>query len=103
MCGCDKQRGIREGGRGVFDACSREVSNAARAVLRVKELKARKQSFNVKAEPRATACRRESAHATGKNMREGMTSSEARRVKEVERAVCELRKANEILKLASAF
>jgi transposase len=36
-------------------------------------------------------------------MREGVTSSEARRVKGFEREVCELRKTNEILKLASAF
>ena len=36
-------------------------------------------------------------------MREGVTTSEAQRVKELEREVRELRKANEILKLASAF
>jgi transposase-like protein len=36
-------------------------------------------------------------------VREGVTTSEARRVKELEREVRELRKANEILKLASAF
>ncbi|WP_422015542.1 IS3 family transposase [Roseateles sp.] len=36
-------------------------------------------------------------------VREGVTTSEAQRVKELERAVRELRKANEILKLASAF
>lgn len=35
--------------------------------------------------------------------REGMTTDEARRIKELEREVRELRKANEILKLASAF
>ena len=32
-----------------------------------------------------------------------MTTSEAQRVKELDREVCGLRKANEILKLASAF
>ena len=36
-------------------------------------------------------------------VREGVTTSEAQRVKELEREVRELRKANEILKLASAF
>lgn len=36
-------------------------------------------------------------------MREGITTSEAQRVKELEREVKELRRANEILKLASAF
>ena len=36
-------------------------------------------------------------------MREGVTTSEAQRVKELERENRELRKANEILKLASAF
>jgi transposase len=36
-------------------------------------------------------------------LREGPTSVEQRRVKELEREVRELRKANEILKLASAF
>ncbi len=35
--------------------------------------------------------------------REGVTSTEAQRVKELEREVKELRRANEILKLASAF
>jgi transposase-like protein len=35
--------------------------------------------------------------------REGVTTSEAQRVKELEREVRELRKANEILKLAGAF
>ena len=33
----------------------------------------------------------------------GVTSSEAQRVKELEREVKELRRANEILKVASAF
>ncbi len=36
-------------------------------------------------------------------MREGVTSSEAQRIKGLEREVKELRRANEILKLASAF
>ena len=36
-------------------------------------------------------------------VREGVTTSEAQRVKELEREVKELRRANEILKLASAF
>jgi transposase len=36
-------------------------------------------------------------------LREGPTSAEQQRVKELEREVRELRKANEILKLASAF
>jgi transposase len=35
--------------------------------------------------------------------RDGVTMTEARRVKELEREVKELRRANEILKLASAF
>ena len=36
-------------------------------------------------------------------LREGITTSEAQRLKELEREVKELRRANEILKLASAF
>jgi transposase len=36
-------------------------------------------------------------------VREGVTMSEAQRVKELEREVRELRRANEILKVASAF
>ena len=36
-------------------------------------------------------------------LREGPTADERQRVKELEREVRELRKANEILKLASAF
>ena len=36
-------------------------------------------------------------------VREGVTTSEARRVKDLEREVKELLRANEILKLASAF
>ena len=35
--------------------------------------------------------------------REGTTTVERKRIKNLEREVCELRKANEILKLASAF
>ena len=38
-----------------------------------------------------------------RGMREGPTTAEAQRVKELEREVRELRRANEILKLASAF
>jgi transposase-like protein len=36
-------------------------------------------------------------------VRQGVTTSEAQRVKELEREVKELRRANEILKVASAF
>ena len=36
-------------------------------------------------------------------VRDGVTTAEAQRVKELEREVRELRRANEILKLASAF
>ncbi len=36
-------------------------------------------------------------------LREGLTTAEAQRVKELEHEVRELRRANEILKLASAF
>ena len=36
-------------------------------------------------------------------MRDGVSSAERERVKELEREVKELRRANEILKLASAF
>ena len=36
-------------------------------------------------------------------VREGVTTAQAQRVKELEREVKELRRANEILKLASAF
>jgi transposase len=36
-------------------------------------------------------------------VRDGVTSAEAQRVKELERELKELRRANEILKLASAF
>ncbi len=38
-----------------------------------------------------------------KGLRDGVTTAEAQRVKELEREVKELRRANEILKLASAF
>ncbi|OTP72857.1 ISMca3, transposase, OrfA [Caballeronia sordidicola] len=36
-------------------------------------------------------------------MREGVSTTETQRVKDLEREVKELRRANEILKLASAF
>ena len=42
-------------------------------------------------------------HERDTGQREGTTTAEAQRVKELEREVRELRKANEILKLASAF
>jgi transposase len=42
-------------------------------------------------------------HEIDAGVREGMTTSEAQRVKELEREVKELRRANEILKVASAF
>jgi len=42
-------------------------------------------------------------HEIDSGVREGVTTAEARRVKELEREVKELRRANEILKLASAF
>jgi len=42
-------------------------------------------------------------HERDSGQREGVTTAEAKRVKELEREVRELRKANEILKLASAF
>jgi len=42
-------------------------------------------------------------HERDSGQREGATTVEAQRVKELEREVRELRKANEILKLASAF
>jgi transposase len=38
-----------------------------------------------------------------RGVREGPTTAEAQRVKELEREVRELRRANEILELASAF
>ena len=42
-------------------------------------------------------------HEVDTGMRDGVTSAERERVKALEREVKELRKANEILKLASAF
>ena len=42
-------------------------------------------------------------HERDTGQREGMTSAEAQRIKELEREVRELRRANEILKLAGAF
>ena len=42
-------------------------------------------------------------HQRDTGQREGLTTAEAQRIKELERENRELRKANEILKLASAF
>ena len=42
-------------------------------------------------------------HERDSGQREGMTTAESQRIKELEREVRELRRANEILKLASAF
>jgi len=42
-------------------------------------------------------------HEIDTGVRAGVTTAEAQRVKELEREVKELRRANEILKLASAF
>ncbi len=42
-------------------------------------------------------------HERDNGQREGSTTAEQKRVKELEREVRELRKGNEILKLASAF
>jgi transposase-like protein len=42
-------------------------------------------------------------HEIDAGQREGLSTAEAQRIKELEREVRELRKANEILKLASAF
>ncbi|ABI60059.1 transposase IS3/IS911 [Nitrosomonas eutropha C91] len=42
-------------------------------------------------------------HETDTGLRDGVTSEERDRIKALEREVKELRKANEILKLASAF
>ena len=42
-------------------------------------------------------------HEVDTGSREGVTTAETQRVKELEREVKELRRANEILKLASAF
>ncbi len=42
-------------------------------------------------------------HQTDAGQRPGVTTAEQKRIKELEREVRELRRANEILKLASAF
>ncbi len=42
-------------------------------------------------------------HEIDTGVRDGVTSAEAQRVKELEREVKELRRANQILKLASTF
>jgi len=42
-------------------------------------------------------------HEVDSGVRQGVTTAEAQRIKELEREVKELRRANEILKLASAF
>jgi len=42
-------------------------------------------------------------HERDTGQRDGLTSAEQQRIKDLEREVKELRKANEILKLASAF
>ena len=42
-------------------------------------------------------------HEIDTGVRDGVTTAEAQRIKELEREVKELRRANEILKLASAF
>ncbi len=42
-------------------------------------------------------------HEIDSGVREGMTTADAQRMKELEREVKELRRANEILKVASAF
>jgi transposase-like protein len=42
-------------------------------------------------------------HERDTGQREGITTAEAKRIKELEREVRELRRANEILRLASAF
>ncbi len=42
-------------------------------------------------------------HEVDAGTRDGVTTAEAKRVKDLEREVKELRRANEILKLASAF
>ena len=42
-------------------------------------------------------------HEVDTGVRDGVTTAEAKRIKELEREVKELRRANEILKLASAF
>jgi transposase-like protein len=47
--------------------------------------------------------RRVRKHEVETGMRDGVTSAERERVKALEREVKELRKANEILRLANAF
>jgi transposase-like protein len=42
-------------------------------------------------------------HEIDNGMRDGVTTAEAQRIKDLEREVKELRRANEILKLASAY
>ena len=42
-------------------------------------------------------------HEIDTGLRDGVTTTEQQRIKELEREVKELRRANEILKLASAF
>jgi transposase-like protein len=42
-------------------------------------------------------------HEIDNGLRDGVTTAEAQRIKDLEREVKELRRANEILKLASAF
>jgi len=42
-------------------------------------------------------------HEIDNGLREGVTTAEAQRIKELEREVKDLRRANEILKVASAF
>jgi len=42
-------------------------------------------------------------HETDEGVRQGVPTAEAQRIKDLEREVKELRRANEILKLASAF
>ena len=46
---------------------------------------------------------RDPRHEVDTGAREGVTSAERERIKNLEREVKELRRANEILKLASAF
>ncbi len=50
-----------------------------------------------------TLCNWVRQHERDSGQREGPTTAEQKRVKELEREVKELRRANEILKLASAF
>ena len=50
-----------------------------------------------------TLCNWVRQHERDTGQRDGLSTAEAKRIKELEREVRELRKANEILKLASAF